>query len=159
MSIYHFFSKLGYHKRQLEWIPILVVRIFLGLFFAVSGFFKMFDAKGRASLFQTLKEHQIPFPEFNVYLLPTLQLLFGLCILIGLLTTVSCFIVFILRLASMFAEGLSTVTRQSELPFIEHFFYFPEVLYVLMVFWLFFSGPGKISFDYTYRKRRRKELL
>lgn len=38
-----FFSKLGAHKRRCEWLPILIVRVFAGIFLILSGFTKLFS--------------------------------------------------------------------------------------------------------------------
>ena len=154
--MYHFFSKFGYHKRRIEWLPILIARIFLGMFFIISAF----NGKERLSLFQRLKDHQIPFPQLNAYLIPGLQLIFAFLILIGLLTTLSSLILLILKGALiMMAENVSTFLCYANIPVFEALFRLPEVLHIVMLFWLLFSGPGKVSVDYRYGKRKREEIF
>jgi len=75
--MYEFFAKIGYHKRHAEWLPILIVRVFLGVFFILSGFFKVFDTKQHEALLRTLKYSNIPMPEFNAYLVPFLEFACG----------------------------------------------------------------------------------
>ena len=72
--MYQFFSKLGYKKRQCEWLPIFIVRLALGFFFILSGFFKLFDSKQYETLLKTLQDAQIPYAEFNAHFVPFLEL-------------------------------------------------------------------------------------
>lgn len=153
--MYHFFAKLGYHKRQTEWFTILIVRIVLGVFFILSGFFKIFDTKQQANLLQTLKDAHFPLAEFNAYFIPFLQLICGILILVGLLTTVASFILFVIMIIALATDRAASVAHHGGIMTLEHFLYLPEVLYGLMFLWLFFSGPGKVSIDYKYGKSKR----
>ncbi|QVL57323.1 MAG: DoxX family protein [Simkaniaceae bacterium] len=153
--MYQFFAKMGYNKRQTEWFPILIVRIFLGVFFILSGFFKIFDAKQHATLLQTIKDAHIPLPEFNAYFVPFMELACGVLILVGLLTTLASFILFVIMITAIVTDRLASVTHHGGIIALENFLYLPEVLYGLMFLWLFFSGPGKISVDYKYGKSKR----
>ena len=153
--MYQFFAKLGYNKRQAEWLPIFIVRIFLGVFFILSGFFKIFDAKQHGNLLQTLKDSPIPFPEFNAYFVPFLELVCGILILVGFLTTIASFIFFVIMITAIVTDRVSSVAHHRGIMTLENFLYLPEVLYGLMFLWLFFSGPGKVSIDYKYGKSKR----
>ncbi len=153
--MYQFLAKVGYNKRQCVWLPILVVRIFLGVFFILSGFFKIFDSKQHATLLQTIKDANIPFAEFNAYFVPFLELACGLLILIGLLTTLASFIFFVIMITAIVIDRLASVAYHGGIIALENFLYLPEVLYALMFLWLFFSGPGKVSVDHSYAKKKR----
>ena len=153
--MYEFFAKVGYHKRHVEWLPILIARVFLGIFFILSGFFKVFDAKQHEALLRTLKHSNIPMPEFNAYLVPFLELACGILILIGLLTTIASFLLFVIMVIALVTDRIASLAVHGGLIIVENFLYLPEVLYALMFLWLFFSGPGKISLDYAYGKKKR----
>ena len=153
--MYQFFAKLGYNKRQTEWFPILVVRIFLGVFFILSGFFKLFDLKQHANLLQTLKDAHFPFADFHAYFIPLLELFCGAFILVGLLTTIASFILFVITMIAIVTDQVASVAHLRGIMTLENFLYLPEVLYGLMFLWLFFSGPGKVSIDYKYGKTKR----
>jgi len=153
--MYPFFAKFGYKKRQCEWLPILIVRIALGVFFIISGFFKVFDSKQHTLLLTTLKHASIPLPEFTAYLVPIIELLAGCCILIGLLTSVAAFIMFILMIVALITDRMASLAIHGGIQTLENFLYLPEVLYALMFLWLFFSGPGKVSVDFSYGKKKR----
>lgn len=153
--MYQFFAKIGYNKRQCVWLPILIVRIFLGIFFILSGFFKIFDAKQHETLLQTIKSANIPLPEFNAYFVPFMELICGILILIGLLTTLASFSLFFIMVTALVTDRFSSVAHHGGIMTLENFLYLPEVLYGLMFLWLFFSGPGKVSIDHKYGKNKR----
>jgi len=153
--MYDFFSKLGQYKRQTEWLPIFIMRICLGLFFILSGFFKLFDAEQHERLLKTMMTAEIPFPVFNSYFVPIVELLCGCLILIGLLTSLAAFIMFFIMLVALITDRIASVAVHGGIMMIENFLYLPEVLYALIFLWMFFSGPGKVSFDYAIGKKKK----
>jgi len=153
--MYQFFSKFGYKKRQGEWLPILLVRICLGIFFILSGFFKVFHAKQHTALLETLQKANIPFPEFNAYFVPILEFIGGILILLGLLCSLASLILFAIMIIALVTDRIASVALHGGLMTLENFLYLPEVLFALMFLWLFFSGPGKISLDFAYGKKKR----
>lgn len=154
--MYEFFSKIGCFKRQIEWLPIFIARIFLGLFFILSGFFKLFDTKEYEKLLNTLKDANIPMYELHAHLIPWLELVCGVLILIGFLTTLASLILFVILMTALVTEGLSSLSTFKGVMIIEHFLYMREALFGLLFLWLFFSGPGKVSFDSAYGKKKRQ---
>jgi putative oxidoreductase len=55
------FALLG--SSDLEQYAILLVRVSLGLFFAISGAKKLFVAGGTQRMYETLVETKVPFPH------------------------------------------------------------------------------------------------
>lgn len=153
-KVYEFFSKIGRFKRQAEWLPIFITRLFLGLFFILSGFFKLLDSKEHEKLLKTLQEAHIPMYEFFSHLIPWLELVCGMLIMIGFLTTLAALILFIILITALVTEGLSSLSSFRGMMIIEHFLYLRETLFSLLFLWLFFSGPGKVSLDSTFGKKR-----
>ena len=51
-------------ERSWEWLPILVARVSLGLFFAVSGYNKLFNEEKHAGLIELMLEIGFPFTVF-----------------------------------------------------------------------------------------------
>ncbi|MCB1106801.1 MAG: DoxX family protein [Chlamydiia bacterium] len=156
MAMYQFFSKFGYKKRQCEWLPILIVRICLGMFFILSGFFKLFDSKQHTIVLETLEKAHVPFPAFSAYLLPFLELICGILVLIGFLASLASLILFAIMIIALITDRLASIAAHGGLMILENFLYLPEVPYALMFLWLFFSGPGKVSLDYSYGKKKRR---
>ena len=59
------FGLLG--SSDLEQYAILLVRVSLGLFFAISGANKFFVAGSRQTMYETLVEAKVPFPHLMAY--------------------------------------------------------------------------------------------
>ena len=154
--MFDFFSKLGYYKRQMEWFPIFVMRICIGFFFILSSFFKLFDSQQHEKLLKAMALANIPFPELSAYFVPIIALLCGSFILIGLLTTLSALTMLSITILAMMTDHIATIAAHGGILLIENFFYLPEVLYALIFFWLFFSGPGKVSLDSVIGKKKRR---
>src|SRR5258708_39150224 len=53
--------------RDLEQYPILLVRVSIGLFFAISGANKLFVAGGTKPVYDTLVTAKVPFPRQTAY--------------------------------------------------------------------------------------------
>jgi len=153
--MYQFFSKFGYKKRQVEWFPILLARICLGIFFTLSGFFKVFHPKQHTALLETLQKAHVPFPEFNAYFVPILEFIGGILIIIGFLCSLASLMLFAIMIIALVTDRIASVALHGGLMTLENFLYLPEVLYALMFLWLFFSGPGKVSLDFSYGKKKR----
>ncbi len=153
--MYQFFSKIGYKKRQGEWLPILFVRICLGTFFILSGFFKVFHSKQHTALLKTLQKSNIPFPEFNAYFVPTLEFIGGILTLLGLFCSLASLMLFALMIIVLVTDRIASVALHDGLMTLKNFLCLPEILFALMFVWLFFSGPGKLSLDFSYGKKKR----
>lgn len=153
--MYQFFSKFGYKKRQVEWFPILLARICLGIFFTLSGFFKVFHPKQHTALLETLQKAHVPFPEFNAYFVPILEFIGGILIIIGFLCSLASLMLFAIMIIALVTDRIASVALHGGLMTLENFLYLPEVLYALMFLWLFLSGPGKVSLDFSYGKKKR----
>jgi putative oxidoreductase len=72
----------------------------------------------------------------------------GLLLIFGALTPIAC-----VMLSSVMVMALATTTARrikatSLLGWLSEFFYLPEVLYLVILFWLFLSGPGWFSVDH-----------
>ena len=134
---------------DLEQYAILLVRVSLGLFFAISGAKKLFVGSSRATMYETLVKAKVPFPRLMTYFVAGVEFVCGFLLVLGFLSSVASaallgdMLVAILttRLSAM-PKGLSLLNR------IDNFLYLPEVLYVLSFVWLISSGPGKFSVDH-----------
>jgi len=134
-----------------EWEPyaILLVRVSLGLFFAISGANKLFTAAGAKTMYETLVHAKVPFPRLTAYFVSSVELVGGSLLIVGLLSSLTCLALLVDMLVAILTTGLSTLPKGlSPLNWLDDFLYLPEVLYVLFFVWLICSGPGKFSIDY-----------
>jgi len=137
-------------ERRWEWLPILVARVSLGLFFAVSGYNKLFNEEKHAGLIELMMEIGAPFPEFMALFLACVEFFGGILLMIGLFST---FVAIALTIAMVVA--IATVEIEHIIPkgigpldWMSWFLYLPQVMYIILFVWLITTGPGKLSLDY-----------
>jgi putative oxidoreductase len=141
------FALLG--SGSVEQYAILLVRVSIGMFFAISGGNKLFTAGGTKPVYETLVKAKAPFPKQLAYFVSGVEFFCGSLLTVGLLSTVACVALLIDMVVAIMMSTLSTLPKGlSKLSWVDDFLYFPEVLYVLFFIWLICSGPGKFSVDY-----------
>jgi putative oxidoreductase len=141
------FALLG--NSDLEQYAILLVRVAIGLFFAISGANKLFVAGGTKPVYDTLVKAKVPFPHQMAYFVSGVEFAGGSLLTVGFLSSPACVVLLIDMAVAILTSAISTMPRGlSPLNWLDDFLYLPEVLYVLFFIWLICSGPGKISVDY-----------
>lgn len=141
------FGLLG--NANVEACAILLVRIALGLFFAVSGGNKLFVASRTQAMYETLVAANVPLPRLMTYFVSGVEFVGGCLLIVGLLSSLACFALLIDMVVAILTTKLSAMPRGlSPLNWLDDFLYLPEVLYALFFVWLIGSGPGKFSVDY-----------
>jgi putative oxidoreductase len=133
---------------DLEQYAILLVRVSIGLFFAISGANKLFVAGGTKPVYDTLVKAKAPFPRQLAYFVAGVEFVCGSLLTIGFLSSAACVALLIDMTVATLTNAVSTLPKGlSPLNWLDDFLYLPEVLYVLFFIWLIFSGPGKFSVD------------
>jgi putative oxidoreductase len=133
----------------LEQYAILLVRVAIGLFFAISGGNKLFVAGGTKPVYETLVKAKVPFPRQTAYFVASVEFLGGSLVTVGFLSSPACVALMIDMIVATLTSSLSTLPKGlSPLSWLDDFLYLPEVLYVLFFIWLICSGPGRFSIDY-----------
>jgi len=77
------FALLG--SSDLEPYAILLVRVSLGLFFAISGANKLFVAGGTRTMYETLVKANVPFPHLMTYFVSGVEFVGGFWVVAGFL--------------------------------------------------------------------------
>ena len=77
-------------NRSLEEFAILLARISLGVFFAISGGNKLFVASQQKIMYETIVGAGIPFPQFMTYFVSSVEFVCGCLLIIGLLSILCC---------------------------------------------------------------------
>jgi putative oxidoreductase len=141
------FALLG--SGDFEQYAILLVRVSLGLFFAISGARKLLVADSRQTMSETLVRAKVPFPHLMTYLVSVVEFVGGSLVAVGFLSSPACVVLLIDMIVATLTSALSTLPKRlSPLGWLDDVLYRPEVLYVLFFIWLICSGPGKFSGDY-----------
>ena len=141
------FALLG--SSDLEQYAILLVRISIGLFFAISGANKLFVAGGTKPVYDTLVQAKVPFPRQMAYFVSGVEFVCGSLVAVGFLSSPACMALLIDMIVATLTSAIATLPKElSPLSWLDDLLYLPEVLYVLIFIWLICSGPGKFSVDY-----------
>lgn len=129
---------------QLEWVPQLLMRVFLGAFFAETGWGKVTNLPAMTERFT---DWGIPFPAFSAALSGYTELIGGVLVLLGLGTRLVSIPMVINLAVAVLTVKLKKVTGWTD--FVE----LDEPLYALGFLWLIFSGPGWVSLDHLLARR------
>ncbi len=134
---------------NLEQYAILLTRVSIGLFFAISGGNKLFVAGGTKPVYETLVNAKVPFPHQMAYFVSGVEFVGGSLVAVGFLSSPACVALLIDMIVATLTSAISTLPKGlTRLNWLDDFLYLPEVLYVLFFVWLICSGPGKFSVDY-----------
>jgi putative oxidoreductase len=129
---------------QSQWIPQLLVRLFLGYFFFETGWGKVGNLGAMAERFAGWG---IPLPAFNAALSGYTELIGGALIVLGLATRLAAIPLCINMVVATLVVKLSKVAD------LDDFVELSEPLYALCFVWLFFTGSGRASLDHLLWKR------
>ena len=141
------FTLLG--NSDLERYAILLVRVSLGLFFAISGGNKLFVGGSTQTMYETLVEAKVPFPHLITYFVSGVEFVGGSLLTVGFLSSLACVALLGDLLVAILTTKLSAMPKGlSPLNWLDNLLYLPEVLYVLFFICLICSGPGRFSVDY-----------
>jgi putative oxidoreductase len=140
------FALLG--SSEWEQYAVLLVRVSLGLFFAISGANKLFIAGSTQTMYETLVEAKIPFPHLMTYFASGVEFVAGSLLMLGLLSSPACVALLVDMVVAILTTKLSAMPKGlSPLNWLDDFLYLPEVLYVLFFILLICFGPGEFSID------------
>ena len=130
-----------------EWLPVTAARVLIGIFFCISGGTKLFVATQFGMLEQTLVQSHIPFPHANALFVATVEFACGAGLALGLLTPLCAVILAGDMIVAIATNRIHSIQANNVLAWLDDFLYLPEVLYILILVWLIFSGPGRYSVD------------
>jgi putative oxidoreductase len=134
--------------QQYEWIAILIARLSVGTLFALSGGGKLFVPSRRDEMLRTLRDAGIPAPGMSAVLVSSVEFLFGILLVMGFLTPLCCLMLSGVMVGALGTSVLPRINAPSLASWLGSVLYLPEVLYLVILVWLFFSGPGWFSVDY-----------
>jgi putative oxidoreductase len=133
--------------REWQWLGPFLARLAVGLLFFLSGRGKLFIPDRREQMRETLVAAGIPFASVNAILTSTVEFVFGLLLILGVLTPLACIMLGCLMIVAIATLAIKNIKAPPLLGWLSEFLYLPEVLYLVILFWLFVSGPGWFSVD------------
>jgi putative oxidoreductase len=136
-----------------QWLGALFARLAVGLMFFLSGRGKLFIPERREQMRKTLVAAGVPFASVNAIFVSTVEFVFGLLLVLGALTPVASVMLGGVMIVAIATSAIKNIKAPSLIGWLSEFLYLPEVLYLVVLFWLFLSGPGWLSFDYLILSR------
>jgi putative oxidoreductase len=123
----------------LDWVPPLLLRLFVGYFFFETGWAKVHNLDAFTQRFQ---EWGIPYPAFNAALSAWTECLGGALTMAGLATRFVSVAMVINMIVAIVSVKLKSVSG------LDDFVELDEPLYALSFVWLGFAGAGAVSLDH-----------
>jgi putative oxidoreductase len=139
-----FASKIYALLGRFEGVPILLVRIVLGVMFAQSGYGKLFTK--HASVVEFFTGLGIPMPAFNAWFVGGVEFFGGMLLIVGLGTRIWAIQLAFTMLIATLTANLPDLRKKPDFD-VTDLFFVPEVLALLLLLWMVFSGPGPLSLD------------
>src|SRR5215472_9610560 len=134
---------------QWEWLGQLLARVSVGLLFFLSGRGKLFVPARREQMRGAMRHAGVPQPELTAVVIAAVEFTFGAALCLGLLTPVACVMLIGVMLGALATTQIPAMKAASAIDWLGEFLYLPEVLYVVILVWLFFAGPGWFSVDHS----------
>jgi putative oxidoreductase len=126
---------------------VTAARVLIGIFFCISGGTKLFSRAQFAVLEQTMVQIHTPFPHATGLFVASVEFACGAGLALGFLTPLCAAMLTADMIVATATTAIYTIHAGNALAWLDDFLYLPEVLYILILFWLIFSGPGRYSFD------------
>ena len=139
--------------RAVEWMPMTAGRILTGVFFCISGGTKLLVPAQFNLMEHTIAESHIPFPHANAIFVSLVEFVCGAGLALGLLTPLCALLLVSDMIVAITTNGIHSIQARGVLAWLDDFLYLPEVLYVMILVWLIFSGPGRYSIDGLIARR------
>ena len=103
------FALLG--SSDLEQYAILLIRVSLGLFFAISGAKKLFVAASTQTMYETLVKAKVPFPHLMTYFVSGIELVGGSLVTAGFLSSLACVALLVDMVVAILTTKLSAMPK------------------------------------------------
>ena len=125
-------------------------RVALGAFFAISGYHKLFNASRHTTLTRTLQDDGVHAVPIMRWLLPSAEFGGGCALLIGLLSVLAAFGLFVICVGALALDAVKRIAAWQPLDradWLGDLLYVPETLYCIGLTVVMLAGPGPWSLD------------
>lgn len=117
----------------------ILLEVYAGLFFAISGYHKLFNSARHRSLVDTLKADNIPLIGINQWFVPFVEFSGGIALVVHLhpvLTGLAALGLFILCAVATITDGIKRIASYQPIDkadWIDDLLYLPETMLLLML--------------------------
>ena len=100
-----------------------------------------------------MAQSHIPFPHASALFVSLVEFACGIGLAFGLLTPVCALLLVVVMIVAVATNRIQSSQASGLLAWLDDFLYLPEVLYVMILVWLIFSGSGRYSIDGLIARR------
>jgi hypothetical protein len=86
--------------------------------------------------------------RFNTLFVSRIEFVFGALLILGALTPIACVMLGGVMITAITTTAIHNIKASCPLNLLTEVLYLPEVVYLVILIWLFFSGPGWIGVDH-----------
>ena len=133
-------------------VALTVNRVALGVFFAIGGYHKLFNASRHATLTRTLQDDAVHAVPVMQWLLPSVEFGGGCALIIGLLSALAAFGLFAICAGAIALDAVKRIKAWRPIDradWLGDLLYLPETLYCIGLSVVMLAGPGPWSLDAT----------
>jgi uncharacterized membrane protein YphA (DoxX/SURF4 family) len=133
---------------DLQGLLLFLNRLVVGLFFAISGYHKLFLKSRHDSLVETLKDDNIPALGFFQWFVPIMEFLGGLALIVGFLAPLAALGILALMTVAILTDGTKRVVEFAPVDkadALDDVLYLSETTYWFMALFTILGGPGWFS--------------
>jgi uncharacterized membrane protein YphA (DoxX/SURF4 family) len=135
---------------QAPHVALTVNRMALGVFFAISGYHKLFNASRHATLTGTLRDDGVHAVPIMQWLLPSSEFSGGCALIVGLLSVLAAFGLFAICAGAVALDAVKRIRAWQPIDradWLGDLLYVPEALYCIGLAVVMLGGPGPWSLD------------
>ena len=125
-------------------------RVALGIFFAISGYHKLFNASRHATLARTLQDDGVRAVPVMQWLIPGVEFSAGCALILGLLSALAAFGLVVVCLGAVALDASKRIEAWMPInraDWLGDVLYLPEALYCIGLAVVMLGGPGPWSLD------------
>ena len=125
-------------------------RVALGVFFAISGYHKLFNASRHATLTRTLQEDGVHAVPMMRWLLPSAEFSGGWALIVGLFSALAALGLFVICAGACALDAVKRIRAWQPIDradWLGDLLYVPEALYCIGLSVVMLGGPGTWSLD------------
>jgi uncharacterized membrane protein YphA (DoxX/SURF4 family) len=125
-------------------------RVALGVFFAISGYHKLFNASRHGTLIRTLQDDGVHGVPIMQWLLPSIEFGGGSALIVGLLSVLAAFGLFVICAGALSLDAFKRIRAWQPIDradWLGDLLYVPEALYCVGLTVVMLAGPGPWSLD------------
>jgi putative oxidoreductase len=131
-------------------IALTMNRVAVGLFFVLSGYHKLFNARRHRLFVNELQSLRVPGLGFTSWAVPLVEFAAGACVVVGLVAPLAAIGLLVIMLVALGTSGrarIRAIKPIDEADRIDDWLYLSETLYALMLILIISIGAGPYSLD------------